>query len=110
MYLLTATVKQDTRYVKKDDKFTANIEILMKGPHGYLSATNWPLLHVINFNKVHCTMYMNTFLIKFTNLSVLWPYVFCLYIFWYNLVGFIIYAMERFASNTILDWSCHSSR
>lgn len=55
MYLLTVTIKQDTRYVKKDSKFTANLEISMKGPHGYLSATNWPLLHVINFNQVNCT-------------------------------------------------------
>lgn len=53
MYLLTATVKQDNKYVQSDDKFTANIEISMKGPHGYLSATNWPLLHVINLNNVH---------------------------------------------------------
>jgi len=55
VYLLTVTIKQDTRYVKKDSKFTANLEISMKGPHGYLSATNWPLLHVINFNQVNCT-------------------------------------------------------
>jgi len=110
VYLLTATVKQDTRYVKLDDEFTANLEILMKGPHGYLSATNWPLLHVINFNKLRCLMYINTILFKFNFLLVLWLYVFRLHIFRYNMVGFIIYAMEGFASNTILDWSCHSFR
>lgn len=109
MYLLTATVKQ-ARYVKFDEDFTANIEISMKGPHGYLSATNWPLLHVINFNKLHCTMHTNTILFKFNILLVLWLYVFRLHIFWYNVVGFIIHAMEGFASNTILDWSCHSFR
>jgi len=109
VYLLTATVKQDNRYVQSDDKFTANIEISMKGPHGFLSATNWPLLHVINFNKIHCTMYMNTILFKSNILLVLRLHVFRLHIFWYNLVGFIIYAMEGFASNTVLDWSCHSS-
>lgn len=49
VYLLTATVKQDDRYVQKDNKFTANLEISMKGPHGYLSATNWPLLHFYGF-------------------------------------------------------------
>ncbi|XP_060840967.1 transmembrane protein 87A isoform X1 [Rhopalosiphum padi] len=49
VYLLTVTIKQDTRYVQKDNKFTANLEISMKGPHGYLSATNWPLLHFYGF-------------------------------------------------------------
>lgn len=110
MYLLTATVKQDTRYVNFDDEFSANIEISMKGPHGYLSATNWPLLHVNNFNKFHCTMHMNIILFKFNIVLVLWLHVFHLHIFWYNMVGFIIHAMEGFASNTILDWSCHSFR
>jgi len=49
VYLLTVTIRQDTRYVQKDNKFTANLEISMKGPHGYLSATNWPLLHFYGF-------------------------------------------------------------
>jgi len=52
MYLLTITIKPDSNDLVKhendENKFTANLEVSMRGPHGYLSATNWPLLHVSN--------------------------------------------------------------
>lgn len=56
VYLLTVTIKPDiSNYFELkngEDKFTANLEVSMRGPHGYLSATNWPLLHVFYFNHM----------------------------------------------------------
>lgn len=55
MYLLTVTIKPVGNYLESNNypnQFTANLDVSMRGPHGFLSATNWPLLHVINFNNV----------------------------------------------------------
>jgi len=51
MYLLTITIKPDSNnlveHENDEKKFTANLKVSMQGPHGFLSATNWPLLHVV---------------------------------------------------------------
>lgn len=55
MYLLTVTVKPINIFSEPKDnqnKFTTYLEVSMQGPHGFLSATNWPLLHVIYFINV----------------------------------------------------------
>lgn len=54
MYLLTITVKPINVFPEPNDqnKFTTYLEVSMRGPHGFLSATNWPLLHVIYFIDV----------------------------------------------------------
>lgn len=53
MYFLTVTITPIANDVPEFDndenKFIGNLEVIMKGPHGFLSAANWPLLHVINF-------------------------------------------------------------
>lgn len=55
-YLLSVSVKQSSRdYSEPNDdqsKFFATLKVSMRGPYGFLSATNWPLLHVICFNKI----------------------------------------------------------
>lgn len=52
-YLLSVSVKPRPRdYSEPNDdqsKFFANLKVSMRGPHGFLSATNWPLLHVTCF-------------------------------------------------------------
>lgn len=56
IYLLTLNIKNVTpngRINKNEDKFFANVEVAMKSPYGYLSATNWPLLHVTYFKFLH---------------------------------------------------------
>lgn len=57
MYILTITIKQNSRnspgYDMYDNKFDGKLEVSMRGPHGYLSATNWPLLHVIIYNIMY---------------------------------------------------------
>lgn len=53
MYLLTITIKPDSNnlveHENDENKFTANLKVSMRGPHGFLSATNWPLLHFYGF-------------------------------------------------------------
>ncbi|VVC27947.1 Hypothetical protein CINCED_3A014724 [Cinara cedri] len=53
VYLLTITIKPNIRNLPgfgiDDNKFSGNLEVSMRGPHGYLSATNRPLLHFYGF-------------------------------------------------------------
>lgn len=110
MYLLTITIEnifsEDLTESNYDqNEFTVHLDVSMRGPHGFLSAANWPLLHVVYFNHVSQKTHFNNYIF----FSVLWIYVFCIHMFWFDMVGFIIHAMERFTSNTILDWSCHPS-
>lgn len=56
VYILTITVTPMStspfKFNNDNNKFFANIEVSMRGPHGFLSAENWPLLHVTYFNLV----------------------------------------------------------
>lgn len=56
VYLLTLTIQPEIinpQQFDNENQFNGNLEVSMQGPHGYLSATNWPLLHVIYF-ITHC--------------------------------------------------------
>lgn len=51
VYILTITIRPVFSKIDQSE-FTANLEVSMRGPHGYLSAINWPLLHVIYFSHI----------------------------------------------------------
>ncbi|XP_050532146.1 transmembrane protein 87B [Daktulosphaira vitifoliae] len=59
MYLLTVTVTTKNSQMPSSDtileNFTANLQITMCGPQGYLSASNWPLLP---FYEIMCFVYI----------------------------------------------------
>ncbi|XP_025412402.1 transmembrane protein 87A [Sipha flava] len=53
VYFLTVTITPIANDVPEFDndenKFIGTLEVIMKGPHGFLSAANWPLLHFYEF-------------------------------------------------------------
>ncbi|XP_050428607.1 transmembrane protein 87B [Adelges cooleyi] len=58
MYLLTVTVTLQVPDNDRDidiSKFTYGLNVYMRGPQGYLSATNWPLLP---FYEIMCFIYI----------------------------------------------------
>lgn len=95
-FILTIESKND-----KND-FNASVHIEMKGTYGFLSAVDWPLLPVFCIQLSFRFFFRNP-----TIVSVLRNHVFSVCRLWYHLANRIIYAMARFASNTILDWWCH---
>lgn len=66
MYLLTITIKpivSSFESINNPSQFTADLEVSMQGPHGFLSATNWPLLHVIYLNCIAYNIHIYNVLI-----------------------------------------------
>lgn len=56
MYILTIRILpifENSLESSDLNKFTAILEVSMRGPHGFLSASNWPLFPVIYFNCIN---------------------------------------------------------
>lgn len=101
MYLLSVTIQPDTNNQEgfKNDlnKFSANLEVSMRGPHGFLSATNWPLLPVICFD---CEMLTTIFeiinIFSFMGSCVLCTFALALFGWFYYLCNGEIYFKYNF--------------
>ena len=102
---LVTTTPLDAQYLLmltvdfKDADSVAKLQIEFKGPLGYLSAMEYPLLTFFMVRKLCIAERLYNFLDNDNSLWCLWAY----------LDDILCHELQRTYSNSILDWWCYLS-